>query len=383
MLVTRLLAPLGDAAPWIWLLLARAAGIGAVVVAGRLAWRVAPAVRVPAGLAAGIGLTLTVGVARGVALGYSEGLLVLCLLLAVERHVDGRDDQAFRLATLAALLDRRPGRSCSSPRSSPGSASWWRAGVACGLLGVPVPWFLPELWGSGSRLRSAERAVIVEPGAPALADIPRWNRWGGSPCSPRSHSGSGRSSPPSSRSETRTACWRPSSRRAGLGGDRRRDGPGRLLRRGSLPHSRRGRRGGGRVGRLEHGARADAASGGRHSALPDRARAPAVRRRAGDRAREGSRAGRSADRRHRAGRRYRRRPVAARRLRQPGGRQVPLPRLAWRLGVPISALSLEPRPPGVVLRSRHRPGEPPEPAVPAGYRTVAVNGRWEVLSTCV
>jgi hypothetical protein len=58
------------------------------------------------------------------------------------------------------------------------------------------------------------------------------------------------------------------------------------------------------------------------------------------------------------------------------------PRLAWRLDVPISAISLEPRPSGVVLRSRHRPGEPQEPAVPPGYRTLAVNGRWEVLSTC-
>ncbi|HXV56293.1 MAG TPA: hypothetical protein VD704_00360, partial [Gaiellaceae bacterium] len=58
------------------------------------------------------------------------------------------------------------------------------------------------------------------------------------------------------------------------------------------------------------------------------------------------------------------------------------PLVAWHLGAHISDLDLEPRAPGVVLRSRLTPADPPEPGVPAGFRLVSRAGAWEVHASC-
>src|SRR5688572_6744377 len=63
--VTALLAPFG-AAPDLWLLLARAAGIAAVLLVGRLAWRLAGGSFVAA-LVASVSLVLVSGFVRGAA----------------------------------------------------------------------------------------------------------------------------------------------------------------------------------------------------------------------------------------------------------------------------------------------------------------------------
>jgi hypothetical protein len=58
------------------------------------------------------------------------------------------------------------------------------------------------------------------------------------------------------------------------------------------------------------------------------------------------------------------------------------PLIAWHVDAHISDLSLEPRAPGVVLRSRLTADEPAEPAAPAEFTLVARSGTWEVLTSC-
>ena len=173
-LATTALAPLGAAAPALWLVLARAGGLFAVVLAFRLAARIAGS-RGPwfAGAVAALGLLATVGFLRGVAGGSSEGLLIALLLLAFDRHLKGRRSQALALGVAGALL---------RPEVWPFLAAYalwlWlreprsRRTVALLLPLVPVLWLAPELWGSGSLLRSSERARVPNPGQPALAERP-------------------------------------------------------------------------------------------------------------------------------------------------------------------------------------------------------------------
>ncbi len=245
-LTTTVLAPLGDAAPALWLLLARAGGLLALVLAFRLAARLAGgAGRWFAGAVAALGLLATTGFLRGVAGGSSEGILIALLLLALDRHLDGRRGQAFGLGVAASLLRPEvwPFLAVYAVwlwRRDPGS----RMPVAAGLTFVPVLWLAPELWGSGDLLRSSERALVPNPGQPALADHPAArgrqgvrhddSAAGSAPGSghDRARGRPARADPPCARRRLRS-----------LGRPRRRDGPGRVLRGGPLPPGRRsGRR---------------------------------------------------------------------------------------------------------------------------------------------
>ena len=58
------------------------------------------------------------------------------------------------------------------------------------------------------------------------------------------------------------------------------------------------------------------------------------------------------------------------------------PAVAWRLGVPISRVALEPSSPGVVLRSRLTAASHADPDPPAGFALVADGGEWDVLASC-
>ena len=169
-LFTAPLSVFGDAAPGLWLVVARAAALGAVAAAAALGHRMAGRA---GALLAGLFLLTASSFAIPPLVGNSEGILILCVLLAVDRHVAGRFGQAFALAVSAALVraetwpflglyaiwlvwqDRRRAR--------------W---VAPGLLLVPALWFLPDLWGSGDLLRGADRAQMVGPDAPARAARP-------------------------------------------------------------------------------------------------------------------------------------------------------------------------------------------------------------------
>jgi hypothetical protein len=168
----------GEAAPYLWLAVARGGGLLALALAYRLAAQLAGeragrAGRVLAGLTAVGALASSTGLARDVALGSSEGLLAALALWAVERHLAGRTDHAFALGFGVALL---------RPEAWPFLAVYglwlWRrepgrrALVVTLAAVIPVVWLLPELWGSGDVFRSASRAKVLRPDSPGLAANP-------------------------------------------------------------------------------------------------------------------------------------------------------------------------------------------------------------------
>jgi hypothetical protein len=170
-LVGFVLSPLGDAAPWVWLVLARAAALLSAVVAWRVAARLAASH--VAGGAAAAGVLLTGGWLWHGWFGNAEGVLLLLALLAFERALAGQHRPALALALAAALV-----RTEAAPfllvycgwlwRRDPGVRAW----IAAGLAALPVAWLGPDLLAAGDAFRSSERARVPNPGAPALADHP-------------------------------------------------------------------------------------------------------------------------------------------------------------------------------------------------------------------
>jgi hypothetical protein len=161
---------LGEAAPALWLVVARAGALLGLVAAYRLGRRLGGPL---AGLLAAAALALSGGYLRWAAIGFSEGLLVALVLLAIERHLAGCRWQALALGFGAALL---------RPESWPflGLYALWllvreprlRARTAGLLALLPVLWLGPELWGSGDALRAASRAQDPTLFSAAFADRP-------------------------------------------------------------------------------------------------------------------------------------------------------------------------------------------------------------------
>ncbi|MDQ4072409.1 MAG: hypothetical protein M3088_05990, partial [Actinomycetota bacterium] len=172
-MVTAALAPLGEGnAPAAWLTVARAGAILAVVVAAWLARRLAGG-SIAAGLATALGMLLIPGWIEHAAVGNAEGLLTALLLLASAALVEGRLRTALALVAVAALV-----RVEVWPFLAVLAAMvWWRQrGVrpwlVAGGAGVLALWLVPEWLASGDVLRSADRARVPNPGAPALASRP-------------------------------------------------------------------------------------------------------------------------------------------------------------------------------------------------------------------
>src|SRR6202012_1847540 len=184
----------GHAAPDIWLVFARAGALAAAVMVFRLGYRmtrqlaesyqdlrgsrlatIAPAVL--AGLVGAVALifTGTEFYISSNALGYSEGLATALMLVAIERHLDGKPRQAFVVGFFVAL-DR--------PEvwvfwGVYGLWLFWRDRgfrVTIVVLAVlqPILWFLPVYWGSGHFGSSVGRAT--NPRANSLAD-PKFPFW--------------------------------------------------------------------------------------------------------------------------------------------------------------------------------------------------------------
>jgi hypothetical protein len=165
-----------DAAPALWLIVARAGGVLAFAMAYRLGARLAGQW---AGAIAAVSLLLADEFIRNFARGNSEGLLVALVLWAVERHLDGRRSQAFILGFGAALL---------RPEVWPfwglyglwlvyqawhHGPPWREIALVAGLGALClVLWFVPEYLGSGDWLRAAERARDPNPDSAAFADSP-------------------------------------------------------------------------------------------------------------------------------------------------------------------------------------------------------------------
>lgn len=170
-LFTTVFSFFGSAAPDLWLVVARAGAIAAIVLAFRVARRLGGGV--VGGAAAAAALAIAPWWIRNAALGNSEGLIVAFLLAAIDRELAGRRGWAFAFACCAGLL--RP-------------EAWPFLGLyglfLLGRRALPVPvvlgagaavvalWLLPEWWGSGDLLRAMHRAKNVNPGAPTYAANP-------------------------------------------------------------------------------------------------------------------------------------------------------------------------------------------------------------------
>ncbi len=174
--VQRAVLDLGvEAAPYLWLWIARAGALLALVMSFRLARRLVGrgAAGVVAGVFAAAFLLTTYQYVRDSALGNSEALLAGLFLWGFERHMDGRRDHALYLGLAVALL---------RPEAWPflGLYGLWllvrnpelRLKVVLVGLAIPLLWFGPELWGSGEPFRASSRAGKPNPGSAAFADHP-------------------------------------------------------------------------------------------------------------------------------------------------------------------------------------------------------------------
>lgn len=171
-LFTTAFAVFGDGAPALWLVVARAGALAAIILAYLLG-RELGAGRVGAGIAA-LALATAPWWTVNAWLGNSEPLLVACLLGATLGHLRGHRRAAFALAVAAGLL---------RPEAWPflgvyGLWLAWRhretlALVVAGFALLPVLWLLPEKWGSGDLWRASNRAQTDLPrGSPGRAEHP-------------------------------------------------------------------------------------------------------------------------------------------------------------------------------------------------------------------
>lgn len=184
--VCALLAPLGDAAPVVWVILARAGAVAAVVLAFVLARSLAAGGRdvrdvrartarasTVAGLLAAVGVALCGAFPRYAATGDVTGLLLAFVFGGALAWRAGRAGTAIACAAGAALL-----RVETWPFLLAGAIVLWRRDparrpvLAAGAVAIGAAWFVPEWLGSGDLLRSGARARVPNPGQPALADVP-------------------------------------------------------------------------------------------------------------------------------------------------------------------------------------------------------------------
>jgi hypothetical protein len=194
MIFTIPFALFGKAAPDLWLVVARAGALAAVVMVFRLAYRLtrrvgglfgeveggldrltAAAPALLAGLIGAVALALSAsgGFVSANALGYSEGFAAALLLICIDRHIDGQPRQAFVVGFLVAL-DRPEIWLFWGPY---GLWLFWKdpgARVLVAALAVitPIVWFLPVYLGCGSFSCSVSRATHPRSNSLAFASNP-------------------------------------------------------------------------------------------------------------------------------------------------------------------------------------------------------------------
>ena len=193
MIFTVPFALFGSAAPNLWLVVARAGVVVAVVMAFRMAYRLTR--RVP-GLfgdagepngVAGAGPALLAGVIAAAALllsasggflssnvlGYSEALATALVLVAIDRHLDGKPRQAFVVGFFVAL-DRPETWLFWGPYGL--WLMWkdratWPLVIGSGIL-VLLLWFVPVKLGCGQFNCSVSRALHPRANSIAYAKFP-------------------------------------------------------------------------------------------------------------------------------------------------------------------------------------------------------------------
>lgn len=161
-----------SAAPLLWLVIARAAGLGALMVT-YLATRDLGGRG--AALLAAVALATSSRFAYNAIRGDSEGLLVLLVTSALFAHLRGHPRASFVLAGGAALI--RPeawllvgAQGLWLLRTLPRPSTLVLV-LGCGVL-VSALWIVPELIGSGEALRAATRAQNPVPGTPGQSAHP-------------------------------------------------------------------------------------------------------------------------------------------------------------------------------------------------------------------
>jgi hypothetical protein len=172
-LFTTVFALVPDAAPDLWVAVARAGAIAAVALAFRVASRLGGGP--VGGLVAAACLAVSTDFLRFAAIGDSEGLLVALLLAGADLHLSGRRRAALWVMFAACLL-----RPEAWPFAVAYAAWLWRRDrtltktIATMVVAGVVLWFGPELWGSGNPFRAGERARDPNPNAITFADFPAW-----------------------------------------------------------------------------------------------------------------------------------------------------------------------------------------------------------------
>ncbi len=187
---TTLFALFGTAQPNLWLVVARAGAVLGCLMVFRLSarmtwwlrdsaagagegWFSAFAPSVLAGAIAMVGLALTGGFLSASTLGYSEGLMVAAVLIALERHLDGHRHQAFVLGFVAAL-DRPEIWLFWGPY---GLWLMWRDPssrvlVVSLAIATLFLWFVPQKLGGGSFTSGVSRAQHPRANSAAFASCP-------------------------------------------------------------------------------------------------------------------------------------------------------------------------------------------------------------------
>lgn len=392
--VCALLAPLGPAAVWLWVALARAGAALAVVLAYRTGRRLAHDSSL-AGILAAVGFALSGGYLELAASGLSEGILLALALAGAEAWRGGHSRWALACGMAAGLV-----RVETWPfLLAAGVVAWRRRPQDRPLLVVaivllPLAWTLPELVGSGQPLRSATRALVPNPGQPGLADsptlaslgaalsLPLWLLWAGVALAAW----------PAWRRCDRTArallvpaavglAWIgivAGMARLGFSGEPRYTLPGAALvsvsgAAGLVVAGRQvvARGLGGRV--VLAGVATLLVVAAAFPRMSDAAALPSVQ-----------------------AYQWRLQADLTTLIADLGGTDAVLacgrpyvgplrgPLLAHHLGVPRNRVEPDesPKPPGVVFRSALHAGEPPLPAVPAGFYPVTQMGLWQVFAAC-
>lgn len=415
------LAPLGSVAPVAWVLLARSAALAAVWLAFRLGRRLGGST--VAGALAAIGVALCGAYPSYAASGIAEAMLLAFALAGAEAWRADRPRAALACGVGCALL-----RVEAWPFLLAAGLVLWRRRpqdrplLAALAVAVPALWLVPEWIGSGDVLRSGARARVPNPGQPAEADVPAaaalgeaialplWPLWVGVVALlvsvvPRREDDRG-----AVRWRDRGAAWwrredlaalAPAAvgaawillvaamAQAGFSGEARYSLPGAALVAisGAVGlavaaewWARRGEAVGPNTAAADRpawrgkGVGVVAALLVLLAALPRLADLPDLRR---AQAYQWDLAADLTDA-----------------VRAAGGRSTVLacgrpyvghlrgPLMAYRLGVEKRVVQFEPRPPGVVFRSRLNARAAPAPAVPPAFAEVSRAGRWQVLHAC-
>lgn len=175
-LFTSVFGLFGDAAPDLWMVVARTGGLLALAAAFRLSQRVAGSF---AGLIAVVGLFLTTEWLRNLQRGTSEPTLVALVLWALIAHLNGRRNIAFALGVAAGLLRPEVWPFIGLYALWIGRPTGWpaRALLVGGLLLIPLLWFVPPWVASDDPFNASSHAASYD-GAlgsnPALTVIERF-----------------------------------------------------------------------------------------------------------------------------------------------------------------------------------------------------------------